>query len=57
MPQTYTEDQLQFEGGPTHPLHLLKRGELLESFPGLRVLSYRETVRDRGVAELVAIKE
>ena len=55
--KTYTEDQRRFPGGPSHPLHLLHPGELLNAFPGLRILSYRETVREKGVAELVAWKE
>ncbi len=55
--KTYTEEQRRFSGGPTQSLHLLRPGELLSAFPGLRILSYRETVRDKGVAELVAWKE
>jgi tellurite methyltransferase len=51
--KTYTRDQRQFKGGPTHPLHLLKENELLGAFRGLRVLHYSETIRDRGVAEFV----
>ncbi len=51
--KTYTREQQKFEGGPTHPLHLLEENELLRSFSGLRVLYYRETIRERGVAEFV----
>ena len=54
--KTYTDLQPLFGGGPTHEMHLLKSGELLHAFPSLRVLHYHETVRDRGVAELLAIK-
>jgi tellurite methyltransferase len=54
--KTYTVDQLCFRGGPRHPLHLLKHNELLRAFPGLRVLHYRETVKDKGVAEFVGLK-
>lgn len=55
--KTYTVDQMKFPGGPTHPLHLLKRNELLRAFSSLRVLQYRETIHDRGVAELLARKK
>jgi tellurite methyltransferase len=55
--KTYTIEQRRFRGGPTHPLHLLKPNELLRVFRGLRVLHYRETLREKGVAELVAVKE
>jgi tellurite methyltransferase len=51
--KTYTVDQLRFAGGPRHPLHLLKHNELLRAFHELRVLHYRETVRDKGVAEFI----
>jgi len=54
--KTYTVEQLRFTGGPRHPLHLLKPNELLRAFRGLRVLHYRETVRDKGVAEFVGLK-
>ncbi len=54
--KTYTERQPQFGCGPSDPQHLLRTGELLHAFPSLNVLFYRETVRDRGVAELVAQK-
>jgi SAM-dependent methyltransferase len=55
--KTYTVEQRRFSGGPTHPLHLLRRNELLDAFRGLRILHYRETVEQRGVAELVARRE
>jgi tellurite methyltransferase len=55
--KTYTIDQLRFPGGPKHPLHLLKHNELLRAFRGLRVLHYRETVNDKGVAEFVGAKQ
>ena len=51
--KTYTVDQLRFSGGPRHALHLLKHNELLRVFRKLRVLHYRETVREKGVAEFV----
>jgi SAM-dependent methyltransferase len=54
--KTYTTDQRRFSGGPTHPLHLLKPQELLDAFRDFRVLHYEETVQDRGVAQLIALK-
>lgn len=54
--KTYTVDQLRFPGGPRHPLHLLKHNELLRAFRGFRVLHYRETVQEKGVAEFVGVK-
>jgi SAM-dependent methyltransferase len=55
--KTYSVEQRRFRGGPTHPLHLLKPNELLRVFRGLRVLHYRETMRDKGVAEFVGVKQ
>jgi SAM-dependent methyltransferase len=55
--KTYTTETKRMGGGPTHPMHLLKPNELLHAFQSLRVLYYHETVRDKGVAELVARKE
>lgn len=54
--KTYTVEQLKLRPGqgPSHPMHLLKSNELLRAFSSLEVLFYRETVKDRGVAELVA---
>ena len=54
--KTYTRLQLSFGTGPTNPEHLLHPGELRNAFPALTPLFYRESVRDRGVAELVARK-
>ena len=54
--KTYTLEQRKFQGGPSHPLHLLKPNELLDAFSSLRVLYYRETVRDRGIAEFLGRK-
>lgn len=54
--KTYTREQRGFQGGPRHPLHLLGENELLRAFSALRVLHYSETIRDRGVAELVGRK-
>ena len=54
--KTYTTDQQRFPGGPSHPMHLLKPNELLRAFAALRILYYHETIRDKGLAELVARK-
>jgi tellurite methyltransferase len=54
--KTYTAEQKNFAGGPSHPMFLLGPNELLHSFPSLSVLHYRETVQGKGVAELVARK-
>ena len=54
--KTYTVDQMNLPGGPSHPLHLLKHNELLRAFKGLRVLYYRETFRERGLAEFLGQK-
>jgi tellurite methyltransferase len=54
--KTYTGEQLQYESGPKNPAHLLKQNELLHAFPGLRTLFYRESVSEKAVAELVAMK-
>ncbi|MBI3934199.1 MAG: class I SAM-dependent methyltransferase [Acidobacteria bacterium] len=54
--KTYTTEQWQFSGGPTHPLHLLQPQELHDAFRDFRVLYSEETVRDRGVAQLIAQK-
>ena len=55
--KTYTTEQKNFPGGPRHPMFLLQPNELLHAFPSLRVLHYPETIREKGVAELVARKE
>lgn len=54
--KTYTTEQKNFAGGPSHPMFLLEPNELLHAFPSLRVLRYHETIQERGVAELVARK-
>jgi tellurite methyltransferase len=54
--KTYTLEQQRFAGGPSHPMHLLKPNELLQAFASLQVLYYHETIRERGLAELVARK-
>jgi SAM-dependent methyltransferase len=52
--ETYTQAQLQFDGGPRHPDHLLEAGELRRAFPKLRVLFYRELCAGQGIASLAA---
>jgi len=54
--KTYTLEQRKFEGGPYNPRRLLKPNELLEAFSSLRVLHYRETIRERGIAEFLGRK-
>ena len=54
--KAYTIDQMNLPGGPSHPLHLVKHNELLRAFKRLRVLHYRETFRDRGLAEFLGRK-
>ncbi|HXZ81097.1 MAG TPA: class I SAM-dependent methyltransferase [Terriglobales bacterium] len=53
---SYTGEQLNYPTGPRNPLHLLKQNELLHAFPNLRTLFYRETIQEKAVAELVALK-
>lgn len=52
--ETYTRAQLEFEGGPRHPEHLLEAGELRNAFPELCVLFYRELRAGQGIASLAA---
>ena len=54
--KTYTIEQKNFPGGPSHALHLLNPQELLDAFRDFRMLCYEETVKDRGVAQLIALK-
>jgi tellurite methyltransferase len=54
--KTYTIEQKHLQGGPSHPMFLLEPNELLRAFPSLRVLRYHETLREKGLAELVAQK-
>jgi tellurite methyltransferase len=54
--KTYTTEQKNFSGGPSHPMFLLEPNELLQAFSSLRVLHYHETIQGKGVAELVARK-
>jgi len=54
--KTYTSEQKNFAGGPTHPMFFLQPNELLHAFSSMHVLHYHETVQQKGVAELVARK-
>lgn len=54
--KTYTTVQRRFGTGPTNSAYLLEPGELRNAFPTLSLLYYRETIRDRGTAELVGRK-
>jgi tellurite methyltransferase len=55
--ETYTRAQLEFEGGPRDPDHLLEAGELRNAFPELCVLFYRELRAGQGIASLAAQKQ
>ncbi len=54
--ETYTLEQLRHDSGPRNPDHLLRPGELLRVFADWRVVFYRETATERGIASLVAQK-
>jgi tellurite methyltransferase len=54
--ETFTRAQLEFEGGPRNPDHLLETGELRDAFPALRALFYRELRAGQGIASLLAQK-
>ena len=54
--ETYTEAQLDFEGGPRNREHLLELGELRTAFPGLLVVFYRELRAGKGIASLLGRK-
>ncbi|HEY2171392.1 MAG TPA: class I SAM-dependent methyltransferase [Candidatus Angelobacter sp.] len=52
--KTYTTEQKNFAGGPTHPMFLLEPNELLRAFSSMHIFHYHETVQEKGVAEMVA---
>ena len=52
--ETYTLAQLDFDGGPRDPAHLLQQGELRNAFPELSVIFCRELRAGQGIASLVA---
>lgn len=54
--RTYTEDneRLGNPRGPRNPEYLLRSQELLETFCGMKILHYNETVAEKGVAEMIA---
>lgn len=55
--KTYTCEHKNFATkGPQNPEYFLQPNELLHAFPGFRILLYEETVRECGLAELVARK-
>src|SRR5262249_11476405 len=54
--KTYTEDHQKFGHKLQHQEYFLHENELLKGFPGLRTLYYRETIQEKGIAELVAVK-
>ncbi len=55
--KTYTTESQLLGRGPSHPMYLLQPNELLHAFQPLRVLHYHETMKEKGVAELVAQKQ
>jgi tellurite methyltransferase len=57
--KTYTSEQPKLNpgGGPTHPMHLLQPNELLHAFSAMQILYYKESLKDRGIAELIARKK
>ncbi len=52
--ETYTTEQLRFEGGPRNHAYLLEPGELRAAFSSLDLLFYRETNAGKGMATLLA---
>ena len=54
--ETYTQDQLQFLGGPHNPGFLLHPGELRKAFTDLTILFYRELSAGKGIASILARK-
>ena len=54
--KTYTTESRRLGRGPSHSMYLLEPNELLRAFQSLRILRYHETVKEKGVAELVAQK-
>ncbi|HKN73797.1 MAG TPA: class I SAM-dependent methyltransferase [Candidatus Acidoferrum sp.] len=54
--ETFTREQLNYQGGPRNPEYLLEPGELRTAFPELRILFYRELNAGQGIASLVAQK-
>jgi SAM-dependent methyltransferase len=54
--KTYTTESKRLGRGPSHPMYLLQPNELLHAFQSLRILHYHETLREKGIAELVAQK-
>ena len=54
--ETFTQAQLEFNGGPRNPEYLLRPGELRNAFPELRALFYRELRAGQGIASLMAQK-
>jgi SAM-dependent methyltransferase len=52
--KTFTIEQLQFKKGPTDPAFLLQPSELPKLVAPMEVLLYREKVKEKAVAELIA---
>ena len=54
--ETYTVEQLNFEGGPRSLEYLLQSGELREAFSNLDLIFFRECKAGKGIASLLARK-
>ena len=54
--KTYTTESKRLGRGPSHPTYLLQPNELLHAFQSLRILHYHETIKEKGIAEMVAQK-
>src|SRR5581483_179489 len=52
--KTYTLEHRKFGRGPNNPMYFLKPNELLRAFASLQILHYHESIKDKGVAEMVA---
>lgn len=55
--KTYTTESKRLGRGPNHPMYLLNPNELLHAFKTLRILHYHETLKEKGIAELVTQKQ
>lgn len=55
--KTFTRENERFAvKGTSHPEYFLASNELLSAFPGFAILHYHESMREKGMAELVARK-
>jgi len=54
--KTHTIEQMNLQGGPHHPDHLLQHGELRQAFAQMQILHFEERTAERALAELIARK-